>query len=87
MTDTDSNDAAQALSLLAGIREGLVADGYDFVVRSDGGRLDIEVVATESACADCLVPEAMMQAMIQATVGPQFTVRSLTYPAATAGTH
>jgi Fe-S cluster biogenesis protein NfuA len=68
---------------LADLREGLNEDGYDMEVRgANGGVLDLEVLARENACEDCLVPQDTMAQIIQATLPEDmgFTRVQLTYP-------
>lgn len=52
-------------SSLAGLREGLVADGYDMEISDEGNdAVKIAVVAGPEACADCLVPKEVMEQII-----------------------
>jgi hypothetical protein len=60
-----SVNQADAESLLGGIRDMLRADGYDLVVQADHESVKISVVATESACAECLVPSELMTEIIR----------------------
>lgn len=60
---------AEVEAALEGLRRDLRIDGYDLqVVRLEGPRLDLAIRALEGACEECLVPQAMMQRMIVATL-------------------
>jgi Fe-S cluster biogenesis protein NfuA len=51
--------------LLSQIRDMLRADGYDMFVRVAPDEIAVSVVATEGACADCLVPSDLMTEIIR----------------------
>src|ERR1700753_2948190 len=59
---------AQIDGALQGLRQGLNADGYDIEWTVAGGastgEVAIRVVAGPDACADCLVPGPVMQAIM-----------------------
>jgi hypothetical protein len=42
----------------------LAADDFDLVVRPSSAGFDLEIVATEGACADCLVPEPLFRGIV-----------------------
>src|SRR5687767_12416778 len=39
-------------------------DGFRLERREDGGRVELRVVPTDAACADCLVPKQVMQTIM-----------------------
>ncbi len=78
---------------LQGLREGLNADGYDIEwtlaagdpagdpAADPAGEVAIRVVAGPDACADCLVPAPVMQAiMSEALSATPFRVASVQLP-------
>jgi hypothetical protein len=64
----------------------LAADGYRAIVRSwpeEGvGHPRIEIVATQDACPDCLVPKAMLKLVLQDRLPPGLVIdeEDLLYP-------
>jgi hypothetical protein len=74
-------DSATALERLAGIREGLQADGYDLHVGNAANPLVITVVAGPDSCADCLVPKSIMAQMLGAELDRSPDEIELIYPA------
>jgi hypothetical protein len=47
----------------------LAADGYTSEREIDGdGRLRIQILATDAACADCLVPKVVLEAILSAAL-------------------
>ncbi|HEY2601550.1 MAG TPA: hypothetical protein VGI67_08345 [Thermoleophilaceae bacterium] len=46
------------------LRAALAADGYTIDAREDGERVLVEIGATPEACADCLAPRPVMQAIL-----------------------
>lgn len=65
---------------LAGIRTSLEADGYAIDVVEEGERVGVVISATPAACADCLVPQTVMVAILgQALKVPAASIE-LTYP-------
>jgi hypothetical protein len=66
---------------LRSLRSSLAADGYHMEVRERGDRVDVRVVASQQACADCLVPKDLMRGILGQVLGvPPYAV-DLTYPA------
>lgn len=65
---------------LATVRATLEADGYGLDVEERDGRVGVRVVATPSACEDCLVPKPLMRAMIGDALGVPEQAIDLTYP-------
>ena len=65
------------------MRDTLAADGYrlEWSLQAPN-QIGIRVVAGADACADCLVPEEMMRAILnQALNETPYTVGSITLPA------
>jgi Fe-S cluster biogenesis protein NfuA len=50
-----------ALSILT---MAMRADGYDLIVESDQGEIIVRIEATPGACAECLVPKSVLEAII-----------------------
>lgn len=65
---------------LAGIRAGLNADGYEMVVSEEGPTLVVEIVASPASCADCLIPQRIMEEMLRTQLGDDAPVIELRYP-------
>jgi Fe-S cluster biogenesis protein NfuA len=75
--------------LLTQIRDMLRADGYEMAVRVTQEEVTVSVVATEEACAECLVPADLMSEIIRDSLndGTDGTFRgqvSIEYPSPTA---
>jgi hypothetical protein len=51
---------SQVREALDGMRNMLAADGYDLEVNVKGNRLNLNIIATPSACEDCLVPKELL---------------------------
>jgi hypothetical protein len=63
-----------------GLRSTLSADGYELDVAEDGDRVRVTIIATDQACADCLVPKDLMRGILARALGvPQDSI-DLTYP-------
>lgn len=76
-------DIAAIEASLVQLREGLNVDGYEMKVRNaDDGVLDVEVLARDDACEDCLVPKEAMAQIIQAALPEDMGFHSvqLAYP-------
>jgi hypothetical protein len=74
-----------AESVLGHIRGMLRADGYDLLIRVSDDDVAVSVVATDGACADCLVPaEIMIQivrdSLVEGSDGDFAGKVSVTYP-------
>ena len=69
---------------LKGFRDMMGADGYLLRWESSGpGRIVVTIDATEGACADCLVPQPVMEAiMASALAETSVTVERVVLPAA-----
>lgn len=63
-------EGQDAEARLAGIRAGLQADGYDLIVHV-GPNLVVEITAGPDACADCLVPKALMKNILRGALGSE----------------
>jgi hypothetical protein len=75
-----------ATALLEPIAATLRADGYDLAVHLDGQLVAIEVSATPTACAECLVPKELMGQLINDALckeDPAYGTREMriSYPA------
>lgn len=58
-------------SALHGFRDVLAADGYDLQWSVTGpGRVVVEIQAGPDACADCLVPLPVMEAIMSDALAP-----------------
>lgn len=79
----NADDTAAVDAALQGFRDMMSADGY--LIRWEPSRPDAIVVtieATDSACADCLVPPPVMQAIMSSALeGTQVTVDRVVLPA------
>ncbi len=64
---------------LASIRTSLEADGYAIDV-TDGERVAVVISATPEACAECLVPEAVMVPILEHALKVPGDRIDLTYP-------
>ncbi len=69
-------DAERAVVL----RSTLAADGYELEVSEAGDRVRVAIVATDRACADCLVPKDLMRAILAQTLSVPADAIDLTYP-------
>jgi hypothetical protein len=69
-------DAERALV----IRSTLAADGYELDVAEDGDRVRVTIIATDQACAGCLVPKDLMRAILAQALGVPPDGIDLTYP-------
>jgi hypothetical protein len=73
-------------ALLAGLRDGLRADGYELAVVAAGPRVQLEIQATPAACEDCLVSKELMvgyvvEALHEMSLGLTAGDVDLRYPA------
>ena len=62
------------------MRAALEADGYVLHVSEAGGRLEARISAGPGACEDCLVPKAVLRAMLQQALGVPEQSIDLHYP-------
>ena len=69
-------DAERALVL----RSTLAADGYELEVAEEEDRVRVTIIATEQACADCLVPKDLMTSILAQTLDVPADTIDLTYP-------
>ncbi len=65
---------------LSEVREMLEADGYQLEVEQSAERKLFRIVATENACADCLVPKTVMAGIMSQVMGAPVTEEDLVYP-------
>jgi hypothetical protein len=64
------------------LQSTLAADGYRMEIAEDGGRVQVTIIATEDACADCLVPKDLMRGILAQQLGVPGDTIDLTYPSA-----
>jgi hypothetical protein len=62
------------------LRAGLAADGYAMEIAQAGDRIAVTISATAEACADCLVPQDLMRAILARELGVPAAQIDLTYP-------
>jgi hypothetical protein len=62
------------------IRSTLAADGYELEMAEEGGRVLVTIIATEQACADCLVPKDLMRSILGDALGVPPATIDLIYP-------
>ncbi|GAA3763842.1 hypothetical protein GCM10022240_15270 [Microbacterium kribbense] len=76
-------DAGRIDAALQGFRDMMGADGYLLQWESAGDdRIVVTIDATEDACADCLVPQPVMEAiMSSALADTSVTVERVVLPA------
>lgn len=65
---------------LAGIRTSLEADGYAIEAQEADGRVGVVILATPEACAECLVPPAIMISILEQALKVPADSIDLTYP-------
>jgi hypothetical protein len=65
---------------LQALKSSLEADGYGLEVVEEGGRVAVRISATPRACADCLIPKPLMQAMLHDALGVSEESIDLAYP-------
>lgn len=59
----------QVEAVLADLRVGFQADGADLqVVEAGAGKVLIQLVALDETCWDCIVPPAVLQAIVETAV-------------------
>ena len=81
---TDKLESREAVAEL--LDDMLGSDGYGAVIRGwpeEGqGRLQIEIVAGENACPECLVPKRMLSRVLQQELPPGLVLEEddLIYP-------
>jgi hypothetical protein len=77
------DEVATIDAALQGLRDTLAADGYELSWSvEDGNRVGIRVVAGSDACADCLVPPALMRSIVDDELSRiQYRVGSISLPA------
>jgi len=82
-----SQDGPQDLrDALQQLRDVLAGDGYDLDwALNAGGEVSVTVVAGPDACADCLVPQPIMAAILsEALTSTPYTLESIELPTGTA---
>jgi hypothetical protein len=74
----------KVMETLAALRESLQADGADLQVKSmSDDDLVLEIVVSDETCMDCLLPESVIQRIIQKKLDDQglaFNNFRLIYP-------
>ena len=83
---TTQDIAARVSAALAPLKASMVLDGYDLTVSMGAGEVVVAVSAGPQACADCLVPKPIFQALVTQAIRsadctnivPEF---SIAYPA------
>jgi hypothetical protein len=63
------------------MRRTLAADGYAIDAREEGERVLVQIAATPAACADCLAPPPVMQAVLARTLAVPAELIDVRYPA------
>jgi hypothetical protein len=80
-----STDTADYHAALAPMREQLAVDGYGLeAVVSDEHLVQVQVVALDDACEDCLIPKDLFASMISdqlTSAGLPVSDLQLSYPA------
>jgi hypothetical protein len=77
---------ARVRAALAGLVSAFATDGYDLkVIELAQGCLRLAIEAHAGACAECLVPQAMMIGMVRTTLPPELAGSriEIAYPTAT----
>ncbi len=79
---TGGGNAAELNAALGGFRDLLASDGYLVTWREAAPeRVAVEIAAGEGACADCLVPKPIMEAIVsKALASGRFELASLALP-------
>jgi hypothetical protein len=62
------------------VTDSLRVDGYDLEIVDDRDVVTLRVVATEAACADCLVPKSILRDIIDGMLGDRQVQYELLYP-------
>jgi hypothetical protein len=68
-------------SALTGLRDMLAADDYQLSVAESGDGIAVRITAGPDACADCLVPKAVMRGVLHNALGIAEENITLEYPA------
>lgn len=78
--------SADPTSTLASMAETLALDGYrlevvviESVQEGTPGQVELKVVPTDGACAECLIPKPIFTSMVLDRLGTQWTV-DVDYP-------
>ena len=82
-----SQDGPQELrDALQQLRDVLTGDGYDLDwALGAGNQVAVKVIAGPDACADCLVPQPIMTAILSdALTGTPYTLESIELPSGAA---
>jgi len=85
--DPQSTDGTQDLrDALQQLRDVLTGDGYDLDwALSPANQVAVKVIAGPDACADCLVPQPIMAAILtQALSDTPYTLESIELPSSAA---
>ena len=83
MSDNTPQDLTDALQQL---RDVLTGDGYDLDwALNERNQVSVKVIAGPDACADCLVPQPIMAAILKDALSPTpYQLESIELPSATA---
>ncbi|WP_395106465.1 hypothetical protein [Actinomadura sp. SCN-SB] len=66
---------------LRAIRTTLEADGFHLRAEESGDRLRVVITSDPDGCADCIVPEPVLQRILQDATGVPAEKIDVTYPA------
>jgi hypothetical protein len=63
-------DVSELEAALGSVSSALDADGYRLAVSAPStDRVRVEIVAGPDACEECLIPQSMMEKMLQSALG------------------
>lgn len=81
MEDANRKMAGEVSRAMADMTRMLAADGYEMAIEPvAAGNVEVSIVAGANACADCLVPKAIMLEMIKERLPATVEHVSLRYP-------
>ncbi|MGH3756693.1 hypothetical protein [Actinophytocola sp.] len=81
MEDANRKMAGDVSRAIADVTRVLAADGYEMAIETvAAGNVAVSIVAGPDACADCLVPKAIMLEMIKDRLPATVRHVSLRYP-------
>jgi hypothetical protein len=88
MTEDSQDPGCPVAASLAPVRAALLADGYHLSVKAcRDGALKLAIEAGPEACAECLVPKPLFEAIVRRAVSDVVRIRTVevTYPVETEG--